>query len=172
MPNQKKSPSFIADKLPPTVLKKIGEIIYRWSCLQHQFTHMIAYGFCIPIDVSRALTIGMELNVLCGVFRTMTLNDKWIKDAKLRKEIYKLSEDARKCSTERNNYAHSIFVFDLDEPNSFERYLVKKPEHRISPSSEKLDIKKLTKICKDTQELVNRARDLTAQLRASLQKYP
>lgn len=114
----------------------------------------------------------MDITVLCRVFHTMTLTDRWIKDDKLRKEINKLADDTRKCSTKRNTYAHGIFVWDIDAPNSFERYLVNKPEHRISPSSEKLDLKQLRQICKEIQELVTRARDLTAQLRASLQKYP
>ena len=162
------SPEYVTDTLPSEFLEAIGEIIVRWGRLQWQLSNLLIVGFDIPKDTGRALTIGMEIGVLCGTVRTLTFNDTWINDKELRGHIQCLADDIRAKSCDRNNYAHGVFGFDIDEPNSFARYLFSAKEHRISPSSEKVTLEQLKKHASEAKGLVDRTVDLTVKLKASI----
>ena len=167
MANSPITPEFVADTLPQNLLAALGDIVVRWGRLEWQFSNLLAMAFELPKDTDRALLIGAELNVLCATARTLALTDRWIKDERLRSELSALAEEIRKKSKNRNNHAHGVFGFDMEEPNSFARYQFKEPPHRISPSSEKLRLPQLQKLASEAQGLVDRTVDLTVRLKAS-----
>jgi hypothetical protein len=170
MPNAPITPEYVADTLPPDLLAAIGEIVVRWGRVEWQFSNLLALAFDLPKDTGRALLIGAEINVLCATARTLTLTNRWIKDDGLRTEVAGLSEDIRKKSKSRNNHAHGVFGFDIEEPNSFARYLFKEPHHRIAPGAEKLHLPELQKLATEAKGLVDRTVDLTVRLKASRRK--
>src|SRR6267378_3293932 len=145
-------PEYVASTLPDDLLAAIGSVIYKWGRIEYQLSNLIAIGFDLPKETGRALTIGMEVNVMCGVIRTLTFNDHWIKDDALCSEIKILAADVQDKSGDRHDYAHGVMGYNLDEPNTFARYLFKAAAHRIAPSSEKITAEGVRKIAGEANE--------------------
>ncbi len=170
-PNRGLPIKVVPHKLPDEISSYIGQIIYRWSKIQLGLTQLITFGFDIPIDTGRALTIGMEMNVLCGVLRTLSLG-RWIKNESLRKEIQKLAKDIKNKSEARNSFAHCVFVTDVRNPKSLEKYLTHKSEHRIIPLLEKVEITKMKQLVDDADALLARLDFIIFELQPFSKKSP
>jgi hypothetical protein len=157
-------PPYLADDLPPEMLQEIGKIIFLWGRIEYQLRRIITIGFDLSNETAGALIYGMTLQVICGAIRTLTENDHWIKDEWLLENIKKLAIDIQSKSAERNNYAHSLIGFHMENPNEFFRYLQKSPANRINPSAEKITINDLMEISKEARNFLDRAVDLTFRL--------
>lgn len=160
----------IADKLPPNFLRVVGEMIVRWSRLQWQLSNLVAVGFNIPKDTSRAFTVRMSTGNICNLVLILTENDRWIKDDTLREEIKCLSKEIMNKVENRNNFAHGAFFFDLDTPNEFYRMVTNSKKNTITPSYEKIDVSQLKQLALEARSLVQRTADLTVKLKASIKK--
>lgn len=160
-------PPYVADTLPPNLLAGIGDIIVRWGRLQWQLANLVVVAFDIPKNTGLALTSGMDVGALCNAIRTLTWNNQWIDDDVLRKEISCLAGDVVNKAQVRNRYAHGVFGFDMDEPNSFSRYNFKAAKDNIFPSPEPLALEHLKTHAFEAQELVDRTVDLTVRLKGA-----
>lgn len=154
--------------MPQELLAGIGEIVVRWSYIDFQLGVLLREGFNISRKTANALIVGMEIKVLCGVIRTLTLSDEWIKDKALREDIAALGRAVEKKKINRHNYAHGVFSFAMG-PNDqlvFARYLLNDKGHRINPRSEKITWESLKELAEEARDLGIRAQDLTVKLKS------
>ncbi len=151
--DDEKTFKYIATDLPSDISRIVGDIIYKSSRIQFGLTILIAHGFDIPEDTSRALTIGMEMHVLTSILRTLAFNDRWIKDETIRKQIIDLADDIKKLAEWRNTFAHGIFVLDAMNPESLEKYLVKNSSQRITPELKKVELEQLTEVASKANDI-------------------
>ena len=158
---KKTPPRFAADTLPPEYLTVIGEIVVRWGRLQYQLSTLVAVCFDTSVATGRAFTQRMEVSVLCGLLKTVTANSHWLQDAALRSEICLLGKEVNESRDNRNNFAHALFAFELENPNVFSRYIFKEPEHKFSPVAHEVKIDELQSIATQAQGFVARTADLT-----------
>jgi hypothetical protein len=156
---------FAIDELTPEILSGIGEIVARWGYLQHQLGVIIRVALGLKKDVGRVLTVGMELGVLCGVLRTLSKTDRWVKDEKTRNDIKKLANDIQEAAEHRNNYAHGVFGYTEESPTQFVRFLFKQAEHRVTPDIEIITPTSLKVFATEARNLWVRAQELTHRLK-------
>ena len=161
-----KAKALRVDKLSDDILRGIGDIITRWGYLQFQLGVIIRVALRLKKATGRVLTIGMEVGVLCGVLRTISKTDRWIKDKATRDQIKMLAKDIQIAVENRNNYAHGVFGVDTDKsPQRFSRLLVKQAEHRVSPKWEVITPDSLKEIALEARGLWVRAQELTDELK-------
>jgi hypothetical protein len=154
------------DKLSDDILRGIGDIITRWGYLQFQLGVIIRVALRLKKATGRVLTIGMEVGVLCGVLRTISKTDRWIKDKTIRAQIKTLANDVQNAVENRNNYAHGVFGAYTDEsPQRFARLLVRQAEHRVNPEWEVITPDSLKEIALEARGLWARAQELTDKLK-------
>jgi hypothetical protein len=161
---QKRPASYSIDNFPPDIIQGIGEIMARWGYLQLQLGVIVRVALALRKDAGRVVTVGAEVGALCGMIRTLTHSDHWIKDASIRRDLEALAEDVRKQSADRNDYAHGVFGQGA-EPGTFVRHLMRKPQHRIAPEEEPITAESLKKISDEARELWIRAQDITQRLK-------
>lgn len=172
MPSQKDAnapeifPPYVADALPSELLVVLGEIIFRWGRLQWQLANMLVVGFEVPKDTGLVLTSTMDIGFLCDTLRALTYNECWVSDEPLREEIRRLAGDVKNKASVRNNYAHGVFGYDLDEPDSFARYIFRaKEKGEVVPAYEPVTLEKLRLDASEAQVFVRRTIDLTIKLK-------
>lgn len=156
------------DELPPEILSGIGAIIARWGYLQHQLGVIIRVALKLKKDAGRVLTVGMEINVLCGVLRTIAKTDQWVGDANVRDAIKKLAKDVQDAAENRNNYAHGVFGYTDSRPPQFVRFLFKQAEHRVNPEFEVITQETLKNYESEARNLWDRAQAITHKLKGKL----
>jgi len=158
--------NFTIDKLSNDILRGIGDIIARWGYPPFQLGVLIRVALGLRKATGRVLTIGMEVGVLCGVLRTISKTDRWIKDKTTRDQIKTLAKDVQNAVENRNDYAHGVFGVDTDKsPQRFSRLLVKQAEHRVSPKWEVITPDSLNQIALEARGLWIRAEALADRLK-------
>lgn len=157
---------YAVDDLPTDILAGIGKIIAWWGYLQFQLGVIIRVATKLSRDTGNVLTIGPDLSALCRIINTLADSDHWIKDENIRKDLSKLAKDVRDKSTKRNDYAHGVFGFSDNDQKVLVRHLFKKPQHKITPGTEKLTQHDLQIVIDEARDLWIRAQDLTHRLKA------
>lgn len=155
---------FLADTLPPALLKEIGELIVRWSNVEFYLVNIITRGFDIPLATGRALAFGMPISAKTKSLRILANTNHWIHDKELRQRINDYSNSIDKNIKNRNNFAHGIFGFDLNGPDVFYRYLLKENPHKAPVQAEEINVDGLKKLVRDVQNLGVQGLNLMDQL--------
>ncbi len=164
-------PEIIADTLPPEYFAKIGEIIFVWARLEYQLGVLIREGYLIDKDTGRALTIGMDIGVACGVLRTLTYTNHWVEDKAVIKELRELVTDIKDKTEHRHQFAHVVVGCSENNYEEFSRYLFKAAEHRINPGHEIVTLNSLQIFVEEVRGFLRRAIDLTGQLKTLKRKH-
>lgn len=157
--------NFALNELSDDILKGIGQLIAAWGYLQFQLGVIIRVALKLKKDTGRVLTVGMEINVLCGVLRTISKTDHWIKHAGMREAIKKLVKDVQNAVENRNNYAHGVFGYTNETPRRFARLLMKLAQHRVNPEWDVITPDGLAELAIEAENLVVRAQLITIQLK-------
>jgi hypothetical protein len=158
------------DLFPQDILAGIGEVVAQWGYLHYQLGVIIREVTRIQKDTGRVLTVGPELGVICSILLTLTFNDRWITDKKIRDDIRQLAKDVRDASDHRNEIAHGVFILG-ERPSTYARLLVKSNAHRIKPDEEPITVASLKRLAAEAHEFWERSQDATLRPKAWKRKH-
>lgn len=162
----------LATKLPRPILADIGDVIVRWGTIEYQLHRLLCACYSLSNETGRALTVGMDIGVSCGLLRTAAKSSHWISDKSVREELKALAETVGKEKDRRHDLAHGFFGFDMDSPNSFARYRIRSADERVTPVAEPVDRKQLKQWSDTAREIGDSILDLTVRVKALQKRSP
>jgi hypothetical protein len=158
---------FSPDNLTPEILMGIGEIVAHWSYLEFQLGVLLREALNVSMAAERVLIADMHAQPLCRALKTVTLDDTWIKDGKIRDDLRKLAGDVSDSADSRNDVAHGVFGFIVEQDGKhLARYKRRKGMQRIKPEAERVTAESLKEAAEEVRDLGVRAQDLTVHLLA------
>jgi hypothetical protein len=157
------TPFFLLDQLQEEHVILIGKITFDFSKVEFLLIEIITKGFHISTKAGRIIFSIMTVHDRIKVIRKLICTDEWIKDNKLRIEIEKFIKNVDKYSKLRNENAHSIYGFDIGDPN-FYRIKVREYSETYKPKTDIVDISNIRTISQEIYKLISDAVSIIQRL--------
>ena len=167
---KKAPPSFAAYTLPTEHLAAMGDVVFKWGRLEYQISVLISECFEIPIETGRVFMHNAQISKLCGLLKSATATDHWIKDEPLRKEIGSFADAVNEKRNDRHGVAHALIGFNLASPDDYYRYNFASVKTKISPATELVSVIDLASKATVAGKFVSSAVELLTRLQALRRK--
>lgn len=157
----------ILPELPAKYYAAIGEIVSRFSWIEHQLHVLIREILGLDKKRGRIMLVGMGVKPKSAIIRALTT--RWVPDHRLRGDLINLAKDAINFKGVRDQYAHGLYC-RIPRKRIIYLWDIWKANERIDPKARPLPLNVLRRQIADVKRLQRRAESITRRLKASHQK--